>query len=100
MTPPTFSLSACPPPSTSAIPFFLGHCGILFEPLVSFLSTDSMIRVGGDYQAQIPEVKPGMKEGEGGREGGWREGGRKRTDGQIMERWEDRGDQRGRNTGG
>lgn len=23
------------------------------------LSTDSMIRVGGDYQAQIPEFKPG-----------------------------------------
>ena len=23
------------------------------------LPTDSMIRVGGDYQAQIPEFKPG-----------------------------------------
>lgn len=34
------------------------------------LSIDSMIRVGGDYQAQIPEFKPGKL---GGREGGMRE---------------------------
>lgn len=27
-------------------------------------STDSMIRVGGDYQAQIPEFKPGKLRGE------------------------------------
>lgn len=31
-------------------------------------STDSMIRVGGDYQAQIPEFKPGTLRG--GRGGG------------------------------
>lgn len=33
--------------------------------------TDSMIRVGGDYQAQIPEFKPGkLKGGVGGERGG------------------------------
>lgn len=33
-------------------------------------STDSMIRVGGDYQAQIPEFKPGKLRGGSGGQGG------------------------------
>ncbi len=47
------------PVSNSACLFFP-----LFDRPFPSCETDSMIRVGGDYQAQIPEFKPG-KGGEG-----------------------------------
>lgn len=39
--------------------FFLDTPVLLQSPLLP--SADSMIRVGGDYQAQIPEFKPGKQ---------------------------------------
>lgn len=65
LSPPTFLLL----PSEDALPVSNSAClffSTLFDrPFPSCsIETDSMIRVGGDYQAQIPEFKPG-KEGEG-----------------------------------
>ncbi len=45
------------PVSNSACLFFP-----LFDRPFPSCETDSMIRVGGDYQAQIPEFKPGKGE--------------------------------------
>ncbi len=45
---------------STALSILLGNKNLIIVLCVSLSpSTDSMIRVGGDYQAQIPEFKPG-----------------------------------------
>ena len=53
--------NTCPPSSSisAALPILLGNRKSYSSCVCLSLSTDSMIRVGGDYQAQIPEFKPG-----------------------------------------
>lgn len=61
-----FTKNTCSPSSLSQ-PIFLGNQNSHWSCVSLSPSTDSMIRVGGDYQAQIPEFKPGKLAEERGR---------------------------------
>lgn len=51
------------PSKNKTASFCAPHTELVVTDLSPGPSTDSMIRVGGDYQAQIPEFKPGKMGG-------------------------------------